>query len=134
MTATHRASEITIDFFQILASAGSPGSTARALANWYLRATGNAWMGRNEDYQRLSYWLSAYWQQVLPARPGCCPSAVSLHGAGGRGITWYETPEMVSGYVNGIESGYLIPAREAREYLTGLHPAFCTKPTKFWPN
>jgi hypothetical protein len=134
MTTTHRAPVTTIDFFQILASAWPLGSTAQALANWYLRATRDDWMGRSEDYQRLTHWLSAYWQPVLPPRPSCCPCAMNTHGGGGRGIAWYETPETIAGYISGVEGGYLIPAREARERLVRLEAAYRTNSTRFRPN
>ena len=76
------------------------GSAARELALGYLRYASACWRG---DARAAAFplRLGAYWCAELPPVPATAPDAFSPHGAGGRGIQWYQAEDDVLGYVSG---------------------------------
>lgn len=93
--------------------AGEPapidGSAARELACRYLTSVSAYWRGECST-PTIGAWLAKFWRPVLPPLPPHPADAVSPHGAGGHGISWYETPAGVIGHVAGKTGGYWIPA------------------------
>ncbi len=72
----------------------------------------------------------------MPPTPTTEPDACSPHGAGGRGISWFEKGGEVLGYIPGRRCGYRIPVKA----ITGLarcapqHPCMAkTSLRKFAP-
>lgn len=90
------------------------GQGARMLAARYLGCVSALWRG-DPDGHAFGVWLSPFWRTVLPAAPSRSPDAVSPHGAGGRGLFWFETPDAALGYVPGTRCGYEVP-REAWDF------------------
>ncbi len=88
----------------------SAGSAARDLATGFLRYASACWRG-DTCAAAFPLRLSAYWRPALPPPPAAAPDAVSLHGAAGRGIRWYQAGQDVLGYVPGLVGGYQVPAR-----------------------
>jgi hypothetical protein len=84
------------------------GKTARALADRYLRSISASWCGEpgGQAFERA---LARCWSPELPPVPKRSPDAVSPHGAGGRGISWYEVGRDVLGYVPMVRGGYRVP-------------------------
>ncbi|HEU5433000.1 MAG TPA: hypothetical protein VFU81_15130, partial [Thermomicrobiales bacterium] len=81
---------------------------ARAVADRYLGYVSALWRG-DPDGPRFGVWLSQFWRTALPPAPRRPPDAVSLHGAGGRGLWWFEAPDAAIGYVPGTRCGYYVP-------------------------
>ena len=81
---------------------------ACALALSYLRWASACWRG-DTLAPVFATQLGAYWRPALPAMPAGQADAISPHGAGGRGIHWYNTDEEVLGYVPGAAGGYQVP-------------------------
>ena len=84
------------------------GKDARALALGYLRWASACWRGNGLTPVSTTR-LGAYWRLALPPMPAGEADAVSPHGAGGRGIHWYQTGGEVFGYVLGAGGGYQVP-------------------------
>lgn len=87
------------------------GRDARALASGVLRHAEACWRG-DAGARHFTTRLGAYWSTQLPPRPRRTCDAFSPHGAGGRGIHWYQTDGAVIGYIPGCTAGYHVP-REA---------------------
>jgi hypothetical protein len=85
------------------------GAVARELAAGFLRYASSCWRG-DRCAAAFPLRLSAYWRPAMPPAPAAAPTAVSPHGAAGRGIRWYETGQEVLGYVPGLPGGYQVPA------------------------
>jgi hypothetical protein len=86
------------------------GQAARALAEAYLRSISADWRGE-PGWQAFERSLDRCWSLLLPPVPRAVPDAVSPHGAGGRGVHWYQTENEVVGYVPGSNRGYRVPIR-----------------------
>lgn len=91
-----------------LAPPALEGAAAQTLALAFLRYASACWRGE-EGAARFATRLSAYWRTDLPPMPVAAPDAFSPHGAGGRGIAWYETADAVLGYIPGRRRGYRVP-------------------------
>lgn len=102
------------------ARSGAPvaasGEAAQALALAYLRYASACWRGE-ESAQRFATRLAASWRPQLPQRPSTPPHAYSPHGAGGRGITWYQRGDDVLGYIPACVAGYQVPIRAIQRLL-----------------
>lgn len=83
-------------------------ATAVDLAETYQRYVSASWRG-DAVAAVFGTRLSGYWQQALPPRPAAAPDAVSVHGAGGRGIAWYQRQGQVFGYLPEAAGGLAIP-------------------------
>lgn len=83
------------------------GQEARALATACLRYESACWRG--DSARVFATRFGSYWRPVLPPVPSAEPDAYSPHGAGGRGIEWYEIGDEVFGYIRGASRGYRIP-------------------------
>jgi hypothetical protein len=81
--------------------------SAADLAIAYDRDRVAYWRGES-DGRRFGTWLEDFWRPavVLPIGP---PTAVSVHGGGGRGIAWYDAGAVVVGCVPGRAGGYWVP-------------------------
>ena len=86
----------------------STGEAARMLADGFLQYASACWRG-DQAARRFATRLGAYWRPQLPPRPITPPNACSPHGAGGRGIDWYEISGEVLGYIPGRRAGYGVP-------------------------
>ena len=75
-------------------------SSARKLACLYDQYVAAIRRGDAEIADAFADWLGAFWDDG-PPEPGVPPTAVSLLGGIGRGVSWYETEETVLGYVRG---------------------------------
>lgn len=84
------------------------GAAARELALAYLRYASACWRGE-ERAARFATRLSAYRRATLSPMPRRTSDAFSPHGAGGRGIAWYQTADAVLGFVPGRRYGYRVP-------------------------
>ena len=98
----------TVELREVLAPVPPAGQAARALARAYLRHVSALWRGDPAE-RALSTSLGMTWCPDLPPEPRRLPDAVSPHGAGGRGIRWFETGGAVLGYVPGVRGGYRVP-------------------------
>jgi hypothetical protein len=87
-----------------------PALTTRDLALIVDQHVAALWRGdENIDHAFFS-WLASWWRPSEAPEPGTPPSAVSVLGAGGVGIRWYETPAGSVGYVEGRPNGcYRVP-------------------------
>jgi hypothetical protein len=92
------------------------GSAASELATGFLRYASACWRG-DTCAAAFPLRLSAYWRPVLPPPPAAAPDAVSLHGAAGRGIRWYQEGQDVLGYVPGLGGGYQVPAQAVAQLV-----------------
>lgn len=81
--------------------------SAGRLARAYDAQIAACWRGDGDGCHFLA-WLAFYRHPGLftPVGP---PDAVSVHGAGGRGIMWYEGAEAIIGIVPGQPWGYRVP-------------------------
>jgi hypothetical protein len=84
-----------------------PGRGARDLAQACLRYESACWRG--DSAREFATRLGSYWRPELPPIPTTEPDAYSPHGAGGRGISWFEKGDEVLGYIPGRRCGYRIP-------------------------
>jgi hypothetical protein len=84
------------------------GQAARAVADGYLRSIAACWRGE-PAWQAFERALERCWSPTMPPVPPSSPDAVSPHGAGGRGIDWFETGRDVLGYVPRVRGGYRVP-------------------------
>ena len=85
-------------------------SGAASLAHVYAAAISAYWRG-GDDGQFFA-WLAGC-RRAGVAPPDRSPTAVSPHGAGGRGITWFDVPGAVVGVVPGVSWGYRVPPGSA---------------------
>lgn len=93
------------------APASASGGAAQAIAHGYLRYAVALWSGEAIG-RSFGAWLDRFRCTEMPPVPPGSPDAVSPHGAGGRGIRWYETSTAVLGYIPGGGFGFLVPTRE----------------------
>lgn len=84
------------------------GAAARALALAFLRYASACWRG-DESARRFAAQLGVYWRPRLAAAPAKAPDAFSPHGAGGRGIAWFQTHDAVLGAIPECNGGYVVP-------------------------
>jgi hypothetical protein len=87
-----------------------PGPVVRRaadLASAYDRNVAACWRGETTGRQ-FSAWLESFWRPtvLVPVGP---PTAVSVHGGGGRGIAWYEAGPLVVGCMPRRAGGYWVP-------------------------
>src|SRR5262245_59808584 len=82
------------------------GREARDLALACLRYESACWRG--DSAREFATRLGSYWKSELPPCPSTEPDAFSPHGAGGRGISWFERGGEVFGYITGRVCGYRI--------------------------
>jgi hypothetical protein len=87
-----------------------PPLTTRDLALIVDQHVAALWRGdENVDHAFFS-WLASWWRSSETPAPSTPPSAVSVLGAGGVGIRWYETPAGSLGYVESRPNGcYRVP-------------------------
>ncbi len=105
MSAVAEHPSITIAAAQV---SPATGKDAAALALGYLRWASACWRG-DTLAPVFATRLGAYWRPALPPMPAGEADAVSPHGAGGRGIHWYQTGGEVCGYIPGAGGGYQVP-------------------------
>jgi hypothetical protein len=86
--------------------------TARDLEKVYATYTSASWRG-DPHGQVLETWLRVHWVEGRSERPDTDPAAVSPHGAGGRGIFWYEGSAAIFGFVPGKAGCYLFKRSES---------------------
>ena len=84
------------------------GDAAREVADSYLQSISAYWRGE-PGLAEVEYWLTSFGENQVRFDGGKTADAVSPHGAGGRGIRWYETPSAVFGLIPGSPRGYRIP-------------------------
>ena len=92
------------------------GEAARALAAGFLQYASACWRGEQAS-RRFATRLGAYWRPQLPPAPIAPPAAFSPHGAGGRGIGWYQLGDEVLGYIPGSRAGYRVPVEAVARLL-----------------
>lgn len=90
-----------------LPKVASGGQEARDLALACLRYESACWRG--EPAHAFAMRLGSFWRPELPPTPTTEPDAFSPHGAGGRGISWFERSGEVLGYIAGRRCGYRMP-------------------------
>jgi nitroimidazol reductase NimA-like FMN-containing flavoprotein (pyridoxamine 5'-phosphate oxidase superfamily) len=80
---------------------------ARDLARACDRHFAACWRGE-ADWAAFGNWLDEYRcsEVIIPPGP---PAAVSPHGAGGRGLAWYDVPGAILGSAVGVDWGYRVP-------------------------
>ena len=96
-----------VDSIRSLQSSRPTGQDACDLAMAYLLYESACWRGQPARVFALR--LGSYWRSELPPVPKTEPDAYSPHGAGGRGIRWFEKSGEVLGYITGCRCGYRIP-------------------------
>jgi hypothetical protein len=82
--------------------------SAATLARAYDAAMAACWRGEGEGCRFLS-WLAGY-RSAGGGIPSGTPVAVSIHGASGRGIAWFDAPPLILGCVAGEPWGYRVPS------------------------
>ena len=82
---------------------------ALRLARSYDQAVAASWRGDEAARRAFAAWLAPFWRPDGPPEPGDAPAAVSVLGAGGRGIRWYDAGPAVVGYVPGRGGCYRVP-------------------------
>lgn len=80
---------------------------AEILAQAYLDYMSGCWRG--DDATKFGERIIPFVGTDLPPEPWRPADAYSPHGAGGRGIRWYERGDEVLGYTHGCATGYRIP-------------------------
>lgn len=82
--------------------------TAADLSLAYIQAVSAYWRGDSEFLPRFDTWLARFWTDG-PPEPSDDPQAHCPHGAGGRGIRWYERGPLLLGYVTGKPGCFHVP-------------------------
>jgi hypothetical protein len=97
---------------------------SQKLARLYDQYVAAIRQGDAEIADAFADWLGAFWDDG-PAEPAVEPSAISLLGGIGRGVRWYETEDLVVGYVRGWKRRgcYLVPLAELASGGTRLQVA-----------
>ena len=85
--------------------------TADDLSDLYDSYTSALWRGDAASLS-LEQWLHRHWSNQTPRLPAVTPAAVSPHGAGGRGIHWYESSSVILGLIPGKSGCYLVERSE----------------------
>jgi hypothetical protein len=84
--------------------------TTRRLAQSVDQHLAALWRGDEDVDHAFFRWLASWWEATDSTRPALQPDAVSVLGAGGVGIHWYQTTTEILGYVPGREDGcYRVP-------------------------
>jgi hypothetical protein len=104
------ASTATFPTRQVESGRLGVGSAAE-LAHLYDLSVEAYWRGELDDVG-FGAWLEAYWQSIVSAGPES-PDAVSIYGAGGRGLVWRNADGAIIAQAPGVLGGYRIPI-EAR--------------------
>jgi hypothetical protein len=112
MVTTAEQAPMLVVLRDLFAPAPPAGQAARALADGYLRAISADWQGE-PGWQAFERSLNRFWSLQLPPVPRTLPDAVSPHGAGGRGVHWYESETEIIGYVPGKSCGYRVPIQSS---------------------
>jgi hypothetical protein len=110
----------------IVPTAATEALTAAELARRYDEYVAALWRGDDLADESFLVWLAGYWRDG-PAQPDSPPAAISVLGAAGNGILWYETPSHVLGYVVGARCRcYRVPRAvlppPVGTTLSRLHP------------
>jgi|SRR5215218_2057694 len=93
---------------------GSKTLTPRDLALSVDRHLAALWRGDENVVDDFFRWLTSLWSPTTAPEPATPPDAVSVLGAGGVGIRWYETGSACVGYVEGRPGGcYRVPITTA---------------------
>jgi hypothetical protein len=88
--------------------------TPRDLALSVDRHLAALWRGDENIDDDFFRWLTSLWSPTTVPEPTTPPQAVSVLGAGGVGIRWYETRSALVGYVEGRPGGcYRVPTTAA---------------------
>ncbi len=119
MIAEAEQPTLTIVSLAVLEPERARGLAARSLALIYLRAVSACWRGDPWGREEMCP-LDRYWMPDLPPVPRALPDAESPHGAGGRGIRWYESGRDIFGYVPGVRGGYRVPISAVAEVSTPM--------------
>lgn len=106
--------------------------TARDLERVYATYTSASWRG-DPAGQLLETWMRLHWVEETSKRPDSDPAAVSPHGAGGRGIFWYEGSTTIFGFVPGTSGCYVFKRSEPVPVVAPLRPAQATPPARLRP-
>lgn len=85
--------------------------TADDLSYIYASYTSALWRGDPASLS-LEQWFNRHWSEHAPSLSLSDPAAVSPHGAGGRGIHWYESTTVILGLVPGKTGCYLVKRSE----------------------
>jgi hypothetical protein len=93
-----------------IASLPTTQSAAGKLSEAYLQALSAYWRGAagSSDFEA---WLTRFWIPDLHGGFSRPADAYSPHGSGGRGIDWYDAPDVVVGVIRGQAGGYRLPIR-----------------------
>ena len=85
--------------------------TSRALAQAIDHHVAALWRGEKNIDDDFFVWLTSLWSPTAAPEPKGDPTAVSVLGAGGVGIRWYDAGAAFVGYVPGRPGGcYRVPA------------------------
>jgi hypothetical protein len=103
------------------------GEAARALALGFLRYASACWRGE-EAARHFATRLGAYWRPQMPPMPTTPADDFSPHGAGGRGIAWYQTGDEVRGYIPGRGCGYRVPVDAIQRLARCVPTGPCPRP------
>ena len=82
-------------------------TSAEEMACLYNDYVSGIWRGES-GWSAFQGWLADYWRPEVMRPPGP-PTAVCIHGGGGRGLSWYEGRDIVLGFVSGANGGYRVP-------------------------
>ncbi len=95
--------------------------TAEDLERVYARYTSSCWRG-DPAGETLEHWFRVHWVEASPHQPDTDPAAVSPHGAGGRGILWYEGSSASLGFIPGRSGCYVVKRTESTPVVVDLTP------------
>lgn len=88
--------------------------TPRILAHAVDNHVAALWRGEENIDDDFFVWLTSLWSPSAAPEPNGDPSAVSVLGAGGVGIRWYDAGATFVGYVPGRPGGcYRVPSTAA---------------------
>jgi hypothetical protein len=96
--------------------------TARDLERVHATYTSASWRG-DPAGQLLENWMRLHWVEETSKRPDSDPTAISPHGAGGRGIFWYEGSSTIYGFVPGTSGCYVFKRSESAPVAAPPRPA-----------
>jgi len=101
-----------------------PAFHARRLARLYDQYVAAVQRNDQAVVDAFADWLGAFWDEG-PPEPRAAPSAISLLGGLGRGISWHEIDGVVFGYVRGWKRRgcYRVPVAELAPGAARLAPA-----------
>jgi hypothetical protein len=100
------------------------GQSSQQIARCYLEAVCDCWRdGGTERSRSFQQRLTLFRTTAMPTRPFRPSDAASPHGGGGRGIDWYELPDVVAGYIAGVPEGYVVPLPQVAELIAAVDRA-----------